>query len=299
MIKKTLGKTALEVTQLGFGAMEIRGPKVWGGREVSDEQSERILNAVLDVGINFIDTAVDYGLSEERIGKYISSRRDEYYLATKCGCDPKDVGDKWETPHTWTRENLLRNIAGSLERMKTDHVDILQMHNPLPEQVAEGKLVDVLKDIQSQGMTRFVGISTTLPHLPEYAAMGVFDTFQIPYSCLQPEHHEAINIAAAGGAGIIIRGGIARGGPGGDVAIAEWVDVWRKANLDELAGEMSPSELVLRYTLAHPNCHTTIVGTLNPDHLAGNVAAAGRGPLDDDLYAEVRSRVEKALGGDS
>lgn len=295
MIKKTLGKTGLEVTQLGYGAMEIRGPKVWGGREVSDEQSERILNAVLDAGINFIDTAVDYGLSEERIGKYISSRRDEYYLATKCGCDPKDVGDKWETPHTWTRDNLLRNIGGSLERMKTDHVDILQMHNPLPEQVAEGELIDVLKDIQSQGMARFIGISTTLPHLPEYAAMGVFDTFQIPYSCLDPTHHEAISIAAASGAGIIIRGGIGRGGPQSDVAISEWVDIWKRAKLDELTGEMSPSELVLRYTLAHPNCHTTIVGTLNPDHLAGNVSAAGRGPLDDDLYAEVRSRVANAI----
>ena len=85
MEMRTLGRTGLEVTQLGFGAMEIRGPKVWSGREVSDEQSEAILHAVLDAGINFIDTAVDYGESERRIGQFISSRRDEYYLASKCG----------------------------------------------------------------------------------------------------------------------------------------------------------------------------------------------------------------------
>ena len=116
MIKKTLGRTGLQVTQLGFGAMEIRGPKVWGGREVSDEQSDAILNAVLDAGINFIDTAPDYGRSEERIGRFISSRRSEYYLATKCGCDVTVHPDKWETNHTWTRDRLLRNIEESLQR---------------------------------------------------------------------------------------------------------------------------------------------------------------------------------------
>ena len=131
MITKTLGRTGLEVTQLGFGAMEIRGPRTWTGRDVTEEQADAILNAVLDAGINFIDTSYDYGLSEERIGRCIGSRRGEYYLGTKCGCDPRDMGDHIETPHTWTRDNLLRNIAGSLERMKTDHVDIVYLPDSL------------------------------------------------------------------------------------------------------------------------------------------------------------------------
>ena len=88
MTNNTLGGTGLVVTQLGFGAMEIRGPKTWNGPDVTERQAEAILNAVLDAGINFIDTSYDYGDSEERIGKYIGSRRDEYFLATKCGCDP-------------------------------------------------------------------------------------------------------------------------------------------------------------------------------------------------------------------
>ena len=71
--KRTLGRTGLEVTTLGYGAMELRGaPR---GRDVSEEQAERILNAVLDAGINFIDTSIDYGVAEERIGRYISHRR--------------------------------------------------------------------------------------------------------------------------------------------------------------------------------------------------------------------------------
>src|SRR2546422_1031605 len=83
---RTLGRTGLEVTALGYGAMEIRGPRIWGGRPVTDGDAERILNAVLDSGINFIDTSNDYGRSEEFIGRFIAHRRNDYTLATKCGC---------------------------------------------------------------------------------------------------------------------------------------------------------------------------------------------------------------------
>jgi len=110
MTHRTLGRTGLSVTQLGFGAMETRGPRIWGGRPVTDEQAETILNAVLDAGINFIDTSSDYGRSEEFIGRFISSRRKEYYLATKCGCFVTPGGDHDDTDHVWTRDNLLKTI---------------------------------------------------------------------------------------------------------------------------------------------------------------------------------------------
>jgi len=291
MTKKTLGRTGLQVTQLGFGAMEIRGPKVWGGRQVSEAQADAVLNGVLDAGINFIDTAPDYGLSEERIGRYLRSRRGEYYLATKCGCDPRDVGDHWETPHTWTRDRLMRNIEESLLAMKTDHVDLLQLHNPRDGNTPWEELVRTLQDIKAQGLTRFIGCSHTLPWLDKCIAMGVFDTFQIPYSCLEPEHHDAISRAAASGAGVIVRGGIARGGPQSDVPTKERVDAYRAARLEEVLDGMTPAEIILRHTLSHPGCHTTIVGTLSQDHLAANVEAAAKGPLPKALYEEVRKRV--------
>ena len=73
--KRELGRTGLQVTMLGYGAMELRGaPRA---RPTTDEQAETILNAVLDAGINYIDTSIDYGVSEERIGRYISHRRSE------------------------------------------------------------------------------------------------------------------------------------------------------------------------------------------------------------------------------
>src|SRR4028119_1406437 len=100
--QSTLGRTGLEVTKLGYGAMEVRGTRIWGGRPVEDSEAESILNAVLDNGINFIDTANDYGRSEEFLGKYLSHRRSEFYVATKCGCTvvKKDENTD-DTPHVW------------------------------------------------------------------------------------------------------------------------------------------------------------------------------------------------------
>ena len=292
MKKNKLGRTGLEVTQLAYGAMELRGESQWVGRPITGEQAEPILNAVLDAGINFIDTAVDYGTSEEFIGRYISSRRSEYYLATKCGCDPEDKGGTGE--HIWTRDQLLHNIEGSLERMQTDHVDILQLHNPEPDKAPVDELIATLREIQAQGLTRFIGISSTLPWLPEYLALDLFDTFQIPYSCLDPQHHDVISQVAEAGAGVIIRGGIGKGGP--DAMMVQWVnvDVWEKAKLDELCSDIKPAELILRYTLSHPHYQTSIVGTMNPDHLTDNLKALENGPLPNEIYQDITQRITEA-----
>jgi aryl-alcohol dehydrogenase-like predicted oxidoreductase len=83
---RLLGKTGLEVTTLGFGAMELRGAPT--GPSISDEDAAVLLNTLLDEGVNFIDTSIDYGRSEEVIGQAIPHRRDEYVLASKCGCVP-------------------------------------------------------------------------------------------------------------------------------------------------------------------------------------------------------------------
>ena len=84
--RATLGRTGLEVTQLGYGAMELRGSQGFLGEPVQADVARDVLNAVLDAGINYIDTSPDYGSSEELIGEHISPRRDEFFLASKCGC---------------------------------------------------------------------------------------------------------------------------------------------------------------------------------------------------------------------
>lgn len=294
MIKKVLGRTGLEVTLLGYGSMGLRGPRTWGVRVVSEEAADEFLNAVLDAGINFIDTAPDYGISEERIGRYISSRRSEFYLATKCGCVYTQHDDHLEINHVWTREVLERNIETSLKRLQTDYVDVLQFHGGDAETLQRAGLVDAMRDFRDQGLIRFIGMSSSLPHLPGLIDLGVFDTYQIPYSCLAPQHHDLITQAAEMGAGIIVRGGIAQGGPEAEIQRPALNDVWTQARLDEVLPEgMKRAELILRYTLAHPHCDTTIVGTCNPTHLAENVAAATAGPLPPDLHKQVTLRVAK------
>jgi len=289
----TLGRTSLEVTRLGFGAMEIRGSRIWGGRPVTEDQARTILDAVLDAGINFIDTSNDYGLSEEFIGKTIAGRRKEYILATKCGCSVVRRDDATDdTPHVWTRENLFRGLHESLARMQTDYVDIMQLHNPPADICEQEHLVDALKEMRQQGKTRFIGISTTLPHLPVYLGWGVFDTFQIPYSALEREHEDWISESGKAGIGVIVRGGVAKGEPGVGLGRTDRWDKFEAARLDELRepGE-SRTSLLLRYTLTHPHADTIIVGTLHPAHLTENVEAIARGPLSPAVYAEAKRRL--------
>src|SRR5215207_4021746 len=124
--RRTLGRTGLDVTTLGYGAMELRGAPA--GPEVSDEQAARVLNAVLDAGIDFIDTSPDYGRSEELIGKSIAHRRAEYFLASKCGCVP---GAGMGGEHVHTAENIRAGVEQSLRRMRTDYLDLVQFHRSL------------------------------------------------------------------------------------------------------------------------------------------------------------------------
>ena len=297
LIKQKLGKTGLELTLLGYGAMEIRGSRIWDGRPVTDKQAESILNAVLDGGINFIDTANDYGRSEEFIGKFLSKRRKEFYIATKCGCTVVKKDEKTDdTPHFWTRENLFRGLNESLKRMKTDYIDIMQLHNPTLEQVEENQCIDALLEMKKQGKVRHIGISTTLPHLPKYLKMGIWEVFQIPYSALDREHENWIAESSKAGIGTIIRGGVARGEPNVGYCL-RFEDKWKKfeeAKLDELRGEgESRTGFLLRFVMSHPHIHTIIAGTLIPKHLKENIQISFKGPLTLEIYNEAKRRLEE------
>jgi len=289
--KRQLGRTGLRVTTLGYGAMELRGaPR----RNVSDAEAERILNAALDAGINYIDTSIDYGVAEERIGNYISHRRSEYYLASKCGCAVGgSIEDGARLPHVFTRENVVAGVEQSLRRMKTDYLDLVQFHaSPSRATLEQDGGLEALLDLQRQGMVRFIGISGTVPHLQEQIEMGVFDVFQIPYSAMQREHEHLISEASGTGAGIVVRGGVARGGPANEAGEA-W-DKWQRAEIDDLLGDMSRMEFLLRFTIIHPDLDTTIVGTASPEHLGGNVEALLKGPLPSDVYEEAQRRLAAA-----
>jgi aryl-alcohol dehydrogenase-like predicted oxidoreductase len=297
---RRLGRTGADVTILGYGAMELRGqPR---GPAIADEDAARLLNEVLDGGVTLIDTSIDYGRSEELIGRYLGHRREEFFLASKCGCLLSvPPGATPPYPHDWSAANVRAGVEQSLRRLATDHLDLVQVHmSPSRAQMESDQTVAALLDLRDEGKTRFIGMSGILPNLPEHIAMGVFDVFQIPYSVVQREHEDLISAAAQAGAGTLIRGGVARGGPAKDKNWAqgplglppgEGQRRWDSAGLDDLLGGMPPHEFVLRFTLSHPDLSATIVGTSNPQHLRANLAIAAKGPLPADLYEEVKKRL--------
>jgi aryl-alcohol dehydrogenase-like predicted oxidoreductase len=298
--RRTLGRTGMDVTTLAYGAMELRGgPR---GPEISDDEAGQVLNAVLDSGINYIDTSIDYGRSEERIGKYISQRRSEYFLASKCGCVPDAPQG---TDHVHTAENIRAGVEHSLRLMRTDYLDLVQFHRSLtPDEFTSDGVLETALALKDEGKVRFVGVSGTLPNLDAQIDMGVFDAFQVPYSCLQRDHEEALAHANSAGVGVIVRGGVARGAPSdwenrryGMVPTETMRDRWEEAKLDDLLDGMSRMEFMLRFTLANPDLDATIVGTANIDHLHANVAAAAKGPLPDDVAAEAKRRLDQ-VGSD-
>jgi aryl-alcohol dehydrogenase-like predicted oxidoreductase len=302
IMTRALGRTGADVTILGYGAMELRGqPR---GPEITDEDAGRLLNAVLDGGINLIDTSPDYGRSEELIGTYVGHRRDEFFLASKCGClieVPADAPPPH--PHDYSPKNVRADVEQSLRRLRTDRLDLVQVHISPPVAVLEeNHTVETLKELVAEGKIRFIGMSGILPNLPDHLAMNVFDAFQIPYSAVQRDHENLITEAADKGAGTLIRGGAARGAASeekewsvGPLAQQPGVGQrnWETAGIEDLLDEagIGRQEFILRFTLSHPALSTTIVGTANPAHLASNIAVAERGPLPSDLYEEAKKRL--------
>ena len=295
---RPLGRTGTDVTILGYGAMELRGQP--HGPAIDDDDAGRLLNEVLDGGINLIDTSIDYGRSEELIGQHIGHRRDEFFLASKCGCllGPPPPGSRPPFPHDYSAANVRAGIDQSLRRLRTDRLDLVQVHmSPSRATLEAEDTIATLMSARDQGKVRFLGMSGILPNLPDHIAMGVFEVFQIPYSAVQREHEDLITAAAATGAGTLIRGGAARGGPAEDknwsqgplgLNPGEGQRRWDSSGVEDLLGDMTRVEFVLRFTLSHPALSSTIVGTSNAGHLRANLAVAAKGPLPTDLYEQAK-----------
>ncbi|MFP4380714.1 MAG: aldo/keto reductase [Candidatus Sumerlaeia bacterium] len=284
---RKFGNTGMDVSVLGYGAMELRHD------EVDDGVADRLLNEALDAGINFIDTAPDYGKSEDVIGRVIANRRDDYYLATKCGCNvpPKEGAEG----HIYTGEQLRHNIEHSLKRLKTDYVDVWQIHSASPEQIEESDMIETMEKIRDEGKVRHIahsfpqGRGTTYGH--EYVLKTMhekrFEAIQIWYSALMRVNENQIQKMAADGKGMILRGTVR------SVMGKSYLEAFDEVGLDDLLDEgESPSQFLLRYAIANRSLHTTIVGTKSLDHLEENILAVEKGPISSDVLDEANKRLE-------
>ena len=208
LTRRTLGRTGLEVTQLGFGAAERGLPD----SADFDAQAAGVLNAGPRRGRHLIDTAPDYGASEERIGRYVGHRRREFHLATKCGLQHRRRGQPpWSRatcgPPTACAPTSTRVSAACGPTAST----CCRCTTPPWRMSSGGGLIEALEEIRGAGKARFIGVSSTNPHLAAFVASGAFDVFQIPYSALEREHETMMQEAADAGAGILVRGGISLG----------------------------------------------------------------------------------------
>lgn len=282
-----LGRTGMEVTRLGYGT-SMRRP-------VSKEHAGTLLTMCLNSGINFLDSAHDYTryvISESMIGHHLSDRASDFFVATKCGCTDNRPDQNY-SDHIWSRQNLLEGLEISLGRLRTDSIDVMQLHNPTVEECERGGLIETLEDMRQMGKVKWIGVSTTLPHLPTFLDWGIFDTFQIPYSAVEREHEDWITKVGESGAGVIIRGGVGWGEPGAGLGDENRWARFHDAKLDEFRDEgESWSAFVLRYTLTHKHVHTVIAATTNLEHMQENVDAASKGGLPNDVYVEIKRRLD-------
>lgn len=300
--ERRMGRTNIVASRIGYGAMELAGPPK--ARDLTEAEAIRFINQVVDAGVNYIDTSIDYGRSETLIGKAVSHRRGEFFLASKCACevgvDPYHVkdADKHEK-HTYTGDNVVAGVEQSLKRLRTDHLDLVQVHgNPTRRELEDGGVIDALRKLKKDGKIREVGISTRLPLLAEFVDVDYFSVVQVPYSALQRTNEDAIAALHGAGKAVVTRGVTGRGAPAKGwatrpigTAEGEVRDVWERAKLDELLDGMSRIEFMIRFVLANENVDVALVATTNHDHLLADIAYAAKGPLPKPTLDEAKKRL--------
>ncbi len=211
--KRSLGRTGLETTLIGFGALEIG--RDWGvgseqeRRRPDESEAGETLQCVLGLGVNLIDTASAYHRSEERIGKSLKGVPREYILATKCGEHNREPDTYYDFSYGAIRDS----IRTSLRLLQTDVIDVLQIHfGPDPERVLDdGGCVRAMKEARDAGQVKFLGASVNGTVLDRCIDSGDFDVVQVGYSLLNQADEERIARAKARGIGVLIRSGLAGG----------------------------------------------------------------------------------------
>lgn len=293
MERRQLGKTDMHVAVLGLGGGEI------GAENIPDENVEKLLLSALDAGLNAIDTAECYGVSEERIGKFISHRRDEFCLFTKCGHSAGfDLPD-------WDPRLLEQSIDRSLQRLKTPYVDLIQLHSCSEELLRQGDVIEVLRRARDAGKTRYIGYSGD-GHAALYAVTcGAFDTLQTSVNIADQEVIDLVVPAAIErGIGIIAKRPLANvAWTLTDENFHEYYRPYRdrleKLDYDFLKDD--PAQAVataLRFTLSVPGVATAIVGTAKPGRWQENAAHLAAGNLPPEQYEAVRARWKAVAGAD-
>jgi aryl-alcohol dehydrogenase-like predicted oxidoreductase len=308
--KTELGSTGLEITRVGLGAWAIGGGGFewsWGTQE--DDESIAAIHRALELGVNWIDTAAQYGFghSEEVVGRAIAGLAERPYIFTKGGQPPGPGG---ATLHDLTRDGLRRELEGSLSRLGLEAVDLYQIHWPIPDEQIEAGWA-ALVELRDEGLTRHIGVSNfSVEQLSRAQGIAPVETLQPPYSLIAREvEDEILPFAGREGIGVIVYSPMGSGLLSGSMT-RERIDAlpdddWRRRSPEfrdpRLAEHLAlverlrvvaerhgttPGAVAVAWTLSNAAVDGAIVGFRRPDQVDSIVAAASL-ELDDEDVAEI------------
>ena len=273
------GNSGLKVSVVGFGAGQI------GNNSQSEKEIEILLNHVLDSGINLIDSARSYGLSEERIGKYLSHRRDEFFISTKIGYGIKGVSD-------WSSDAIAKGVEEALKKYRTDRLDFVHLHSCPIETLLRGEVIDALEKMVEQGKVKVAGYSGENEALKYAVASGKFSGVQTSVNIFDQQDIDATLLdAKKNGLGVIAKR------PTGN---APWrfnvkptghycEEYWMRMKRMNLQINMDWQEAALRFSAYTGGVTSIITGTTNLKHLDENIKLVSQGKLPADIYNEIRN----------
>jgi aryl-alcohol dehydrogenase-like predicted oxidoreductase len=279
--KRALGSTGLLVSEIGFGALEIG--RDWAAdvnadpRHLSAAEAGRVLNALLDRGINFIDTAPAYWYSEEFIGKGLAHRRSEYILATKAGehCDPSG------SVYDYSYDATVRFIDQSLQRLQTDYIDLLQIHSASMEVLERGETLGAMEEARRAGKVRHLGMTGGAAECERALEIGGYETVQFPYNLLNiSAENRLFDLIREKNAGAILMRGIA-----GGKLTRKYQNLQNEPLKNAIAGFEQYAypggddpllDLAIGYVLARPEVSSVIIGSRRVEAMEQAIAAAAR-----------------------
>lgn len=293
MERRTLGRTGMQVSILGFGGAEI------GYGHAAQATVDRLLGEALDAGLNVIDTAECYLDSETLIGHAVAHRRQDCYLLTKCGhASGLDLPD-------WDPRLLVPSIERSLQRLRTDYLDVVQLHSCAADVLRRGEVIDALQRAREAGKTRYLGYSGDGEAARYAITCGVFDTLQTSVNIADQEAIEVtLLLAHARGIGVIAKRPLANvawrhGTRPADPYIQAYWERLRLLDYDFLQQPLGEAVgMALRFTLSVDGVHTAIVGSAQPSRWQQNAALLAAGPLAQGPFAAIRTRWRARAGAD-
>lgn len=285
METRQFGKTAMNVSVLGVGGDKIKG--------LALADAERLLGSALDAGYNVIDTAECDGDSEEMIGRAGAMRRDDYYLFTKCG---HAAGEELPDYPDWNPNLLEASIDRSLRRLRTDHIDLMQLHGCSLDTLREGNVVKVLEKARGAGKVRYIGYCGDNEDARYAMRMNVFDGLQTSINIAdQQEIDFTLPMAQERNVGVIAKRPLAevawqhRTLPRNDYAYPYWERL-QILRYDFLQGDVERAiAMALRFTISVPGVDVAVIGNTNPDRWQQNANMVAPGKLSEEEYQSIRA----------